>query len=58
MEGDGAFYGRGNKRGYKETKEIPVTYLQRKDQNLNRLLKYAELMKCEKALRQYLEILV
>ena len=41
-----------------ETKEILVTYLQRKDRNLNRLLKYAELMKCGKALRQYLEVLV
>ena len=46
------------KVGIEETKEILVTYLQRKDRNLNRLLKYAELMKCEKALRQYLEVLV
>jgi len=33
------------KVGIEETKEILVTYLQRKDRNLNRLLKYAELMK-------------
>ena len=46
------------KVGIEETKEILVAYLQRKDRNLNRLLKYAELMKCEKALRQYLEVLV
>ena len=46
------------KVGIDETKEILVTYLQRKERNLNRLLKYAELMKCEKALRQYLEVLV
>ena len=46
------------KVGIEETKEILVTYLQRKDRNLNRLLKYAELMKCEKAMRQYLEVLV
>ena len=46
------------KVGIEETKEILVTYLQRKDRNLNRLLKYAELMKCDKAMRQYLEMLV
>ena len=46
------------KVGIEETKEILVTYLQRKDRNLNRLLKYAELMKCWKVLRQYLEVLV
>ena len=46
------------KVGIEETKEILVTYLQRKDRNLNRLLKYAELMKCDKAMRQYLEVLV
>ena len=46
------------KVGIEETKEILVTYLQRKDRNLNRLLKYAKLMKCEKAMRQYLEVLV
>lgn len=46
------------KVGIEETKEILVTYLQRKDRNLNRLLKYAELMKCDNAMRQYLEVLV
>ena len=46
------------KVGIEETKEILVTYLQRKDRNLNRLLKYAELMKCEKVIRQYLEVLI
>ena len=44
--------------GIEETKEILVTYLQRDDRNLNRLLKYAEMMKCEKIMRQYLEVLV
>lgn len=44
--------------GIEETKEILVNYLQRKDRNLNRLLKYAKLMKCDKAMRQYLEVLV
>ena len=46
------------KVGIEETKEILVTYLQRKDRNLNRLLKYAELMKCAQVMRQYLEVLV
>lgn len=46
------------KVGVEETKEILVNYLQRKDRNLNRLLKYAELMKCDKTMRQYLEVLI
>lgn len=46
------------KVGIGETKEILVNYLQRKDRNLNRLLKYAKLMKCDKTMRQYLEVLV
>lgn len=44
--------------GIEETKEILVTYLRRKDRNLNRLLKYTELMKCEKTMRRYLEVLL
>lgn len=46
------------KVGIEETKEVLITYLQRKNRNLNRLLKYAELMKCDKAMRQYLEVLI
>ena len=46
------------KVGIEETKEVLITYLQRKDRNLNRLLKYAELMKCDKVMRKYLEVLV
>ena len=46
------------KVGIEETKEILVSYLKRKDRNLNRLLKYAKLMKCEKIMRQYLEVLI
>ena len=46
------------KVGIGETKEILVTYLKRKDRNLNRLLRYAELMKCDKTMKQYLEVLV
>jgi predicted transcriptional regulator of viral defense system len=44
--------------GIEETKEILVTYLQRRDRNLNRLLRYAEMLKCEKTIRGYLEVLV
>ena len=46
------------KIGITETKEILTTYLQRKDRDLNQLLRYAKLTKCEKIMRQYLEILV
>ena len=46
------------KVGIEETKEILVTYLQRKERNLNRLLRYAKCMKCDKIMKQYLEVLV
>lgn len=44
------------KVGIEETREILKNYLYRKDRDLNRLLKYAELMKCDKVLRHYLEM--
>lgn len=44
--------------GIEETKEILLNYLERKDRNLNKLLKYSKMMKCEKVMRQYLEVLV
>lgn len=46
------------KVGIEETREILMNYLQRSDRNLNRLLKYAGMMKCDKVMRQYLEVLV
>lgn len=46
------------KIGIEETKEILVNYLRRKDRNLNRLLRYAELLKCGKIMKTYLEVLV
>ena len=46
------------KVGIEETREILINYLKRKDRNLNRLLKYAELMKCDKVLRYYLEMFI
>lgn len=44
--------------GAEETKEILTKYLQRKDRNLNRLMRYAEAMKCGDTLRTYLEVLI
>ena len=46
------------KIGIEETKETLVNYLRRKDRHLNQLLHYAERMKCDKVMRQYLEVLV
>lgn len=46
------------KVGIEETKEILVNYLRRKDRNLNRLIRYAELMKCGDVMKKYLEVLV
>ncbi len=46
------------KVGIEETKEILVNYLSRKDRNLNRLIRYAELMKCGDIMKKYLEVLV
>lgn len=44
--------------GIEETKEILTNYLRRKDRNLNRLVRYAELMKCGDVMKNYLEVLV
>ena len=44
--------------GIEETKEVLTNYLHRQDRNLNKLLKYAEFMKCENVLRRYLEVLI
>lgn len=44
--------------GIEETKEILINYLRRKDRNLNRLIRYAELMKCGDVMKKYLEVLV
>lgn len=45
------------KIGIEETKEILVNYLKRKDRNINKLVKYAEMLKCDDALRFDLESL-
>ena len=44
--------------GIEETKEVVVNYLKRKDRNLNRLIRYAELLKCGDTMKRYLEVLV
>lgn len=44
--------------GIEETKEVLRNYLNRKDRNLNRLLRYAELLKCSDIMKTYLEVLV
>lgn len=46
------------KIGIEETKEVLTTYLHRKDRNLNRLIRYAEMLKCGDIMKKYLEILV
>lgn len=46
------------KIGIEETKEVLVTYLRRKDRNINRLLRYAEILKCSAIMKTYLEVLV
>ena len=46
------------KIGIEETKEVLTTYLNRSDRNLNRLIRYAELLKCGDIMKKYLEVLV
>lgn len=46
------------KIGIEEMKEVLVTYLRREDRNINRLIRYSELLKCGDAMKKYLEVLV
>ena len=46
------------KIGIEETKEVLTTYLHRKDRNLNRLIRYAEMLKCGDIMKKYLQVLV
>ena len=46
------------KVGIEETKEILINYLNRRNRQLNRLIRYAELLKCDEVLKNYLEVLV
>ena len=45
------------KIGIEETKEILVNYLHRRERNLNRLVRYAEMLKCGDIMKTYLEVL-
>ncbi len=46
------------KIGIEETKEVLVNYLNFEKRNLNKLIRYSKIMKCEGILRTYLEVLV
>ena len=46
------------KMGIEETKEVLSNYLHRKDRNLNKLIRYAEILKCKDIINKYLEVLV
>jgi len=47
-----------NKIGIEETKEVLTNYLRRADRNINKLVRYAEQLKCKKILHNYLEVLL
>ena len=46
------------KMGVEETKEVLTNYLHRKDRNLNKLIRYAEILKCRDIINKYLEVLI
>ena len=46
------------KVGIDGTKEVVANYLKRKDRDLNRLIRYAELLKCGDTIKKYLEVLI
>lgn len=46
------------KIGIEETKEVLTSYLHRSDRNLNRLIRYAEILKCGNTMKRYLEVLL
>ncbi|MBW9158035.1 MULTISPECIES: hypothetical protein [Clostridium] len=47
-----------NKIGIDIVKEGINEYLKRKDRNFNKLMKYAEICRVQKILKQYLEVIV
>lgn len=47
-----------NKIGVEETKEILVNYLNRSERNINKLYRYAKILRCENILNTYLEVLL
>ena len=46
------------KIGIEETKEVLTSYLRRSDRNLNRLIRYAEILKCGNTMKRDLEVLL
>lgn len=46
------------KIGIEETKEVLTKYLHRSERNLNRLIQYAQMLKCGDVMNMYLEVLV
>jgi predicted transcriptional regulator of viral defense system len=44
--------------GIDEMKEVLINYLRKKERKLNRLIRYAEDMKCGDILKKYLEVLI
>lgn len=47
-----------NKVGIEETSEVLKNYLKRRDRQIDRLYTYAKKLRCEKVIRNYLEVLV
>jgi len=47
-----------NKAGIEETSEVIRNYLKRKDRNIDKLYYYSKMLRCEKTLRSYLEVLL
>ncbi len=47
-----------NRVGIEETTEILKNYLKRRDRKIDRLFAYAKLLRCEKVMRTYLEVLI
>lgn len=47
-----------NKIGIEETSEVLKNYLKRRDRQIDRLYAYAKRLRCEKAVRTYLEVLM
>jgi hypothetical protein len=47
-----------NKRGIDIVKEGINEYIKRKDKDFNKLMKYAEVCRVQKILKEYLEVLV
>jgi predicted transcriptional regulator of viral defense system len=47
-----------NKLGIEETSEILRNYLKRKDRQIDKLYNYSKVLRCEKIVRTYLEVLI